>query len=60
LIANLSAITIPETLLSAFLPNQYAAVRAGKIKSAPEAIVMDKVREALAPYVASGIMRLAS
>jgi D-tagatose-1,6-bisphosphate aldolase subunit GatZ/KbaZ len=50
LMINLGKITIPQTLLSAFLPDQYRAVRAGKLKLEAHAIILDKVREVLTVY----------
>jgi D-tagatose-1,6-bisphosphate aldolase subunit GatZ/KbaZ len=57
LMSNLSETGIPETLLSAVLPAQYAAVRCGDIPCEAEAIVLHKIREALQPYAASGVCR---
>jgi D-tagatose-1,6-bisphosphate aldolase subunit GatZ/KbaZ len=53
LLANLSAVTIPETLLSQHLPEQYARVRAGELAATPHELVVDKVRDALRPYAAA-------
>ncbi|WP_058187328.1 D-tagatose-bisphosphate aldolase, class II, non-catalytic subunit [Terracidiphilus gabretensis] len=50
LIANLSARTIPETLLSAYLPVQYAAVRERKLKNEPLELVLHASQCALKPY----------
>ena len=50
LIANLSGVEIPETLLSAYLPVQYAAVRAGKFTKTPLELVLDASQSALRPY----------
>ncbi|SNT41906.1 tagatose-bisphosphate aldolase noncatalytic subunit [Granulicella rosea] len=58
LMQNLEQIHIPETLLSAALPDQYRAVRAGKLRPAPEALILHKIREALVPYAEAGICRL--
>jgi len=57
LMANLSAIAIPETLLSAFLPVQYAAVRSGALVGRPMELVLDAVRQALLPYAAACLAR---
>jgi D-tagatose-1,6-bisphosphate aldolase subunit GatZ/KbaZ len=57
LIHNLEQVEIPETLLSAMLPSQYNAIRAGIIPVQPEAILLHKIRETLQPYAASGICR---
>jgi D-tagatose-1,6-bisphosphate aldolase subunit GatZ/KbaZ len=50
LIANLSARRIPETLLSAFLPAQYAAVRAGSLTAAPLELILHACQSSLKPY----------
>lgn len=55
LMHNLDNKTIPETLLSAMLPAQYLALRAGLLPSEPQAIILHKIRETLLPYAASGI-----
>jgi D-tagatose-1,6-bisphosphate aldolase subunit GatZ/KbaZ len=53
LIANLDATPIPETLLSAYLPGQYRAVRAGSLPNQPLAHVLFGIRQALLPYAAA-------
>ena len=53
LLNNLSAITLPETLLSQYLPAQYRRVRAGELEAKPKALVMDCIREVLRPYAAA-------
>ena len=53
LIANLQATAIPETLLSAHLPEQYARHRAGDLALEPVLIVLDRIRQALQPYAAA-------
>jgi D-tagatose-1,6-bisphosphate aldolase subunit GatZ/KbaZ len=50
LIANLSARTIPETLLTAYLPVQYSAVREGKLKKTPLELVLHASQQTLKPY----------
>jgi D-tagatose-1,6-bisphosphate aldolase subunit GatZ/KbaZ len=50
LIGNLSSVTIPETLLSDYLPQQYLRVRSGEIAAQPLPLIFDAVREALRPY----------
>jgi D-tagatose-1,6-bisphosphate aldolase subunit GatZ/KbaZ len=50
LIANLSGRAIPETLLSAYLPVQYAAVREGKLTAAPLELVLHASKASLVPY----------
>ena len=53
LLDNLSACTLPENMLSQFLPAQYQAVRAGRLAPSPHALVLDRVREAIRPYAAA-------
>jgi len=53
LMRNLRGITIPETMLSAFLPEAYRAVRAGELASDPLAIVKYRIRSVLEPYSAA-------
>ena len=53
LVANLSASPPPDILLSRYLPSQYQRVRAGEIGRDPEALILDKVRDALRPYAAA-------
>jgi D-tagatose-1,6-bisphosphate aldolase subunit GatZ/KbaZ len=50
LIANLSTQQIPETLLSAYLPSQYAAVRAGSLTTAPLELILHACQSSLKPY----------
>ncbi len=53
LIANLAGVEIPETMLSAYLPEEYKAVRAGVLKAEAEALVRYRIRTAIAPYAAA-------
>ncbi len=53
LMANLSATPPPEILLSQYLPAQYQRVRAGRLARDPEALILDKIRDALRPYAAA-------
>ena len=50
LVANLSAIEIPLPLISQYLPEQYARVRAGELAATPHELAVDKVRDALRAY----------
>ena len=50
LIANLRITSIPETLLSAFLPDEYRAVRAGTLQLDPESLVKHRIRQVLQVY----------
>lgn len=50
LLSNLSRVEIPETMLSAFLPDQYRAVRAGTLKAEAHALIVHRIRQVLLPY----------
>ncbi len=50
LFENLRNYEIPFTLLSQFLPNQYYAVRQGKLENSAKALVLHKIQEVLAAY----------
>lgn len=50
LIKNLDNVTIPETLLSQYLPYQYRNVKAGLIKANPESLISDYIKLYLADY----------
>ncbi|MGY0197424.1 D-tagatose-bisphosphate aldolase, class II, non-catalytic subunit [Leptothrix sp. BB-4] len=50
---NLAAVGIPENVLSQYLPEQYRAVRAGRLSPDPKALTLDRVRDALRPYAAA-------
>jgi D-tagatose-1,6-bisphosphate aldolase subunit GatZ/KbaZ len=53
LIANLQTVNIPETLLSAYMPVQYHAVRDGQLSNSPVPMVLHSTRQALVPYAAA-------
>ena len=53
LISNLTAAPPPEILLSRYLPSQYQRVRAGLLARDPQALILDKIRDALRPYAAA-------
>jgi D-tagatose-1,6-bisphosphate aldolase subunit GatZ/KbaZ len=53
LFANL-ADHIPESLLSQYLPAQYAAVREGSLANAPRDLVVDRIRDVIDPYLRAG------
>jgi len=53
LISNLSKVTIPESMLSRYLPEQYLRVRLGEIGGDPVALIVDKVRDVLRVYTAA-------
>ncbi|QNI36844.1 D-tagatose-bisphosphate aldolase, class II, non-catalytic subunit [Edaphobacter albus] len=50
LIRNLNSVEIPETLISAYLPLEYEAIRAGVLKSDPTEIVLYASQRVLVPY----------
>lgn len=53
LIANLLAAPAPDMLLSRYLPAQYRRVREGRLARDPEALILDRIRDALRPYAAA-------
>ncbi len=53
LVANLTALPIPDILLSRYLPIQYRRVRDGQIARDPEVLILDSIRDALRPYAAA-------
>lgn len=53
LLANLGAREIPLPLLSQYLPAQYERVRSGRLDATPEALLIDRVRDAIRPYAAA-------
>jgi len=50
LLSNLRRVAIPETMLSAFLPDQYRAVRAGTLQADPHSLILHRIRQVLLPY----------
>jgi D-tagatose-1,6-bisphosphate aldolase subunit GatZ/KbaZ len=50
LLLNLRQRSIPETMLSAFLPEQYHAVRAGTLRSDASSIIVHRIRTVLRIY----------
>jgi D-tagatose-1,6-bisphosphate aldolase subunit GatZ/KbaZ len=53
LVANLSGVKIPESMLSRYLPEQYLRLRRGEISGDPVALIVDKVRDVLRVYAAA-------
>jgi D-tagatose-1,6-bisphosphate aldolase subunit GatZ/KbaZ len=53
LIDNLSAQSLPLTLLSQFMPMEYAAVRAGQLTIQPHAIILYHIQNVLRIYAAA-------
>ncbi|NYF54027.1 D-tagatose-bisphosphate aldolase, class II, non-catalytic subunit [Tunturiibacter gelidoferens] len=52
LIANLSAVTIPESMYSRYLPLQYARLRNKEIEGDPVSLIVDRIRDVLRVYAA--------
>ena len=50
LMSNMKDRAIPETMLSAYLPQEYAAVRAGELEPEAQAIVRHRIRAVLRMY----------
>jgi D-tagatose-1,6-bisphosphate aldolase subunit GatZ/KbaZ len=50
LVSNLRSTGIPETVLATFMPDQYSAVRAGRLKPDPEALVQHRIKHVLRVY----------
>ncbi|MES2255259.1 MAG: D-tagatose-bisphosphate aldolase, class II, non-catalytic subunit [Pseudomonadota bacterium] len=53
LVANLTATPPPDILLSRYLPFQYRRVRDGELTRDPQALILDRIRDALRPYTAA-------
>jgi len=53
LLGNLENSTIPETLLSDYLPAQYIKVRSGTLENKPLSLTLDAIGKALDPYLAA-------
>jgi D-tagatose-1,6-bisphosphate aldolase subunit GatZ/KbaZ len=52
LISNLSAVAIPESMLSRYLPAQYLRLRKNEIAGDPVSLIVDKIRDVLHNYAA--------
>jgi D-tagatose-1,6-bisphosphate aldolase subunit GatZ/KbaZ len=50
LLQNLDRTGIPMPLISQFLPYQYDRIRAGDLEPSPQALVIDRIRDAMRPY----------
>jgi len=57
LMRNLDSVEIPETLVSAMLPEQYHAIRERGLRATPEEIAMLAVQQALQPYAVAASAR---
>ncbi len=53
LFAALAAAPMPPTLISQYLPGQYAAMRRGELEATPQALVRHRIDETLAAYAAA-------
>jgi D-tagatose-1,6-bisphosphate aldolase subunit GatZ/KbaZ len=53
LVANLSATPPPLTLLSQYLPEEYDAVRAGRVRNTPVELIHARIRKVLRIYAAA-------
>jgi D-tagatose-1,6-bisphosphate aldolase subunit GatZ/KbaZ len=53
LIYNLEIARIPESVLSLFLPAQYARLRLGEIPNDPTSLIVDKIKDVLRIYARS-------
>jgi D-tagatose-1,6-bisphosphate aldolase subunit GatZ/KbaZ len=53
LISNLAAITIPESMLSLYLPAQYLRMRKCEISAGPTSLIIDHIRDVLRDYAAA-------
>jgi D-tagatose-1,6-bisphosphate aldolase subunit GatZ/KbaZ len=50
LLANLDRTGIPMPLISQYLPYQYDRIRAGELEPTAQALVIDRIRDAMRPY----------
>jgi D-tagatose-1,6-bisphosphate aldolase subunit GatZ/KbaZ len=50
LLQNLDRTGVPLPLISQFLPGQYERIRAGRLDPTPQALVIDRIRDAIRPY----------
>ena len=53
LLDNLRAVAVPETMLSAYLPEVYRAVCDGNLRSDPRSMVIERIRIVLRTYAAA-------
>jgi D-tagatose-1,6-bisphosphate aldolase subunit GatZ/KbaZ len=53
LIANLSAVIVPESMYSRYLPAQYTRLRTKRIASDPVSLIVDRIRDVLRVYAAA-------
>ncbi len=61
LLRNLSSAPIPLTLLSQYLPQEYLAVREGRVLNTPVALIQEHIQQVLRQYAAAcGVLRSVS
>jgi len=53
LVKNLASITIPESMLSRYLPAQYLRLREKRIAGDAESLILDRIRDVLRDYAAA-------
>jgi D-tagatose-1,6-bisphosphate aldolase subunit GatZ/KbaZ len=59
LMRNLFQWAIPETMLSAFLPEEYRRVRAGTLQPDPHSLIIHHIRQVLKPYAEASVAQTA-
>ena len=59
LMLNLRQVAIPETMLSAYLPEQYRAVRAGALQPDAHSLIIHRIRQVLRAYADACIAQTA-
>jgi D-tagatose-1,6-bisphosphate aldolase subunit GatZ/KbaZ len=50
LLEGLRAVNVPLTLISQYLPRQYAAIRDGRLRNEPRELLLDGVAQVLGHY----------
>jgi D-tagatose-1,6-bisphosphate aldolase subunit GatZ/KbaZ len=53
LFENLAASPIPLTLISQYLPEEYQAIRSGRLQAVPEQMIQEHIRQVLRIYAAA-------
>ena len=53
LISNMSAVAIPESMCSRYLPTQYERLRKNEIAGDPVSLIVDRIRDVLRVYAAA-------
>jgi D-tagatose-1,6-bisphosphate aldolase subunit GatZ/KbaZ len=51
MLSNLKSVKIPLTLISEFMPIQYAKIRAGLLQNEPEALLKDRIKNCIDDYM---------